>query len=288
MKRRLEMVRLDPDRLRRNGVIAYEAILTASAEFFENGTEADRAARLVAWTKAQVNWADDRYGPLRVASMVLHQDEKTPHIHLVVLPLEVKSDRRRTDREPRWSLVGRTISGPGRFDQVQDDYAAAMAPFGLVRGVRGSGRKHEPVPVYLARMARKEQEVDEARIMVISERNALSENRRVLATKAADLDRMAQDQAGAAFRQEREEEDRRRRLDWDRDAMFATVAAERRKVAAERLALKQERIEHAERIAAKRRLSLAIAMSCGRKWRRSTPCAIRSATTPMQLVPMRR
>ena len=118
VKRHLRGAKLDPDRLRKNGVIAFEAILSASAEFFEAGSDEERAGRLTAWKTAQRDWALKRYGAHRVASMVLHVDEKVPHIHLVVLPLEVKRDGRRKDADARWSLVGRTISGPGRFDEV--------------------------------------------------------------------------------------------------------------------------------------------------------------------------
>lgn len=161
--RALADVEIDIRKLRKNGVLAYEAILSASAAFFDRGTEEERAVRLEQWIKDQVAWATERYGARRVVSMVLHLDEKVPHIHLVILPLTVTVDGRRSDQTPRWGLVGRTISGPGMYDQVQDDYAAAMAHFGLVRGIKGSGRKHEPVVVYLARMAAKEKELDAAR-----------------------------------------------------------------------------------------------------------------------------
>jgi len=177
VKAQLRRLNIDPDHMRKNGVIAYEAILTASSDFFDRGTETEQRDRLDEWTQAQVAWAKDRYGIHRIASMVLHVDEKTPHVHLVLVPLDVKVDKRRADRAIRWSLVGRMISGPGQFDEAQDVYAAAMAPFGLVRGTRGSGRKHEPVPVYLARMAGKEREVDAARTAIVAETAALTVQR---------------------------------------------------------------------------------------------------------------
>jgi hypothetical protein len=191
VKQHLRTAKIDPGRLRKNGVIAYEAILSASAEFFDAGSAEERAGRLTAWKAAQRAWALKRYGAHRVASMVLHVDEKVPHIHLVVIPFEVKTDGRRKDGEPRWSLVGRIISGPGRFDEVQDEYAAAMASFGLTRGVRGSGRKHEPVPVYLARMAAKEQAVDVAAEALDRDRATVSADRARLAVAQNALDARA-------------------------------------------------------------------------------------------------
>lgn len=228
VKRLLRNVKLNPDQLRKNGVIAYEAILSASPAFFEQGTPDEQAKRLTDWTAAQVTWAKERYQLHRIASMVLHTDEKTPHIHLVVVPLEVKSDKRCSDKTTmRWKLVGRTVSGPGRFDEAQDAYAVAMAPFGLVRGVRGSGRKHEPVPVYLKRMAAKERDVDEARETV----------RQDAAVVAADQQQNMRDRDALV-------------IGFDRLAQSTAVTAgDRRKLAAERDALDKVKAAHAAKVA---------------------------------------
>ena len=185
---RLRHLDIDPNRLRKNGVIAYEAVLTASPEFFDGGDAAAQEKRVDEWAKAQVAWSVKRYGNHRIISMVLHLDEKTPHIHLVVMPLEPKCDRRRKNREIEWSLIGRSISGPGRFDEVQDDYAEAMAPFGLQRGVRKSGRKHEPVSVYLARLAAKERALDCDRKKLFAEQETVAADRAQLALDRASLD----------------------------------------------------------------------------------------------------
>lgn len=181
-------VGIDPAKLRKNGVLAYEAILSASAAFFERGDEQERRERLDRWIAEQVKWALGRYGVLRVVSMVLHVDELVPHVHLVLLPLEAKPDARFADKDRiRWNLVGRTISGPGKFDEAHDAYAAAMAQFGLVRGIKGSGRKHEPVPVYVARMKQKEIELDGARAQHAAH---VIEDERRLAAQRDEVQRM--------------------------------------------------------------------------------------------------
>ena len=223
MKRHLRGAKLDPDRLRKNGVIAFEAILSASAEFFDAGTDEERVGRLTAWKAAQRDWALKRYGAHRVASMVLHVDEKVPHIHLVVVPLEVKRDGRRKDADARWSLVGRTISGPGRFDEVQDEYAMAMAPFGLSRGVRGSGRKHEPVPVYLARMAAKERAVDADRADALRDRTAARAERDHAEAMREEVERRERELAARAEQLEREDTTRRRRFEQERDVWLFSI-----------------------------------------------------------------
>jgi hypothetical protein len=163
LRERLREHGLDPDRIRKGGVIAYEGVLTASRAFFEEGSAEDRQARLDAWAAAQVEFVLDRYDTRRIVSLVLHLDELTPHMHLVVLPLELKADGRRGDEIERWSLVGRTISGPGQYQKLQDDYAAAMEPFGLQRGIAGSGRKKRPVKEYLEELAAKEAAAEEAK-----------------------------------------------------------------------------------------------------------------------------
>jgi hypothetical protein len=244
VKRLLRVVKLDPDQLRKNGVIAYEAILSASPAFFEQGSPDEQAKRLTEWTAAQVTWAKERYQSYRIASMVLHTDEKTPHIHLVVLPLEVKSDKRWSDKTAmRWKLVGRTISGPGRFDEAQDAYAAAMAPFGLIRGVKGSGRKHEPVPVYLARLAAKERDVDDARETVRQDAVAVAaDQHRIMRDRDAlviGFDRLAQS-AAATAEDRRKLDDERDALEKARAAHAARVADDERRLAADRAAVRQQ------------------------------------------------
>lgn len=278
VKRKLRAVQIDPDQLRKNGVIAYEAILSASPAFFEAGTEIDRAERLDAWTKAQVAWAMERYGAHRIASLVLHEDEKTPHCHLVVLPLDVKSDKRCSDKSAmRWKLVGRTISGPGRFDEVQDVYSGAMAQFGLVRGIRDSKRKHEPVPVYLKRMAAKEAAVDDAQRQlnvglgeVAVERHQNGRDRETLDAGFAELmrtadltrdnrDRVAADaaaleaakkaHAALSAMQVRDLDAARQQLAFERQAAEADIAAQRRELDDERAALKREEVTRAAKVA---------------------------------------
>lgn len=260
VKVKLRAVDIDPDRLRKNGVIAYEAILTASAEFFDQGNDQAKRDRLATWKAAQRNWAIKRYGRHRIASMVLHQDEKTPHIHLVVIPLDVKSDKRRRDpNQVRWGLAGRTISGPGRFDEVQDDYAATMAPFGLKRGIRGSGRKHEPVPVYLARMAAKEQAVDADRAEVQRRRaQADVECARIEALRQ-EAERREREVASRAEQLEREDASRRRRFEQEVEVWRFSIDVDRRDVEAREaeVAAAEQRLAAGEADLASRQASFA-------------------------------
>jgi hypothetical protein len=150
LRNRLKDHGIDPASIREGGVVAYEAIITASPEFFAVGSAADQQKRLADWTAAQVDFVTKRYGSHRVVSMVLHQDEQTPHIHAVVVPLKHGVDRRRRDLAARWGLDGQILSARGEWRQLQTDYGKAMAPLGLSRGEESSTRKHLPFAVVLA------------------------------------------------------------------------------------------------------------------------------------------
>jgi len=143
---------IDPENLRKNGVIAYEAVLTASRDFFyrEGWSTQQRSENLTAWVYAQQDFLIAKYGGDRLVSLVVHLDEHTPHAHAVILPYQKAVDQRRGDGVERWSLVGRSIAGPGQFQRLQSEYAEAMAPFGLSRGEPDSGRKNKPVRDYMA------------------------------------------------------------------------------------------------------------------------------------------
>ena len=150
LRNRLKDHGIDPASIREGGVIAYEAIITASPEFFEAGSKVEQQKRLAGWTAAQVDFVTKRYGGHRVVSMVLHQDEQTPHIHAVIVPLKHGVDRRRRDLTARWGLDGQILSARGEWRQLQTDYGKAMAPLGLSRGEEGSTRKHQPYAMVLA------------------------------------------------------------------------------------------------------------------------------------------
>jgi hypothetical protein len=64
----------------------------------------------------------------------LHQDEVTPHVHAVVIP--VTADGR---------LSSRDVFSSKSLRQLQTDYAQAMAPYGMARGVHYSTAIHQDV-----------------------------------------------------------------------------------------------------------------------------------------------
>jgi hypothetical protein len=122
-----------PRTVREDQVRAVEIVLTASPDWFKRGE--DRQAEDVRgsqWVTDNLDFLKNKYGEKNVVSFTLHQDETTPHIHAVVIPLTEKG-----------RLSADTLFNPETLTQLQTDYAQAMAPHGLERGVEGSRRQHQ-------------------------------------------------------------------------------------------------------------------------------------------------
>lgn len=112
--------------------------------------------RLDEWCKANLVWLNKQFGKENVVSCVLHRDEKTPHLHATVVPiLKEKRTRRAREGEKKYNV---DHSGPRlscsdvmtrvKLRKYQDTYGAAMAPFGLERGIVGSLAKHKSSDQY--------------------------------------------------------------------------------------------------------------------------------------------
>jgi hypothetical protein len=122
-------------RLRNDAVRAVELVLTASPEAFPR--EPHRHAKDVRgkdWVLDNFNLVRQHFDEKNVVSFTLHQDEVTPHIHCVVVP--VTTDGR---------LSSRDVFSPKSLRQLQTDYAKAMEPHGLERGIKYSTAIHEDV-----------------------------------------------------------------------------------------------------------------------------------------------
>lgn len=188
---------------RRNAVLARELLMTASPEWLRAGGPPGQPAdpaRVSQWAEAALAWARDEFGTDRVVSAILHNDEATPHVHLIVVPSVQRTrgprkprsqdpTRRRQPRAPRevWTLDHDAVFG-GRLEMIarQDRHAAALAPLGLARGVSGSRRKHEPLARLHARQREDAAAAAEARATAEREGGATAAGRRrVEAARAA-------------------------------------------------------------------------------------------------------
>lgn len=129
------------ERRNRDTVLCREIVLSASPSHFRPGREhiggAYEPDRVKAWANASLAWAK-RQWPDQLASAVLHLDEQTPHMHLLVVP-RVKS------AAGVWKLNSKALFDRERLRELQTGYGEAMAPLGIRRGEPGSQAQHSEV-----------------------------------------------------------------------------------------------------------------------------------------------
>lgn len=100
-----------------------------------------------AWIDANIKFVKEEFGVKNIVRFTLHLDEKTPHIHAVVVPLT--KDGRLSAKEIMGDKSG--------MSERQTRYADQMKPFGLERGIVGSKAIHNSEGWYLGQQ-KKEQE----------------------------------------------------------------------------------------------------------------------------------
>ena len=124
-----------------NNVVADELLFTATNEFFKNMTRDD----IKEWadTCMEFVYNDLGYKKEQVLHATVHLDEKTPHIHCVVVPLIKKYDKR-TNTERCTISKKQYIKDKIHLSELQDKYHARLVSKGydLERGIKGSDRKH--------------------------------------------------------------------------------------------------------------------------------------------------
>lgn len=125
--------------VRKNAVMAIEVMLTASPGYFRpedpaaSGHFDVEKTRL--FTLQSMAWAEAQFGAENIVSAALHVDESTPHLQLIIQPID-----------PRGRLnASYWLDGNRKLSQMQDDFADHVASLGLLRGLKGSLAEHSPV-----------------------------------------------------------------------------------------------------------------------------------------------
>ncbi|MEN5059089.1 MobV family relaxase [Sphingobacterium kitahiroshimense] len=93
------------------------------------------------WVKANYDFACREFGKNNIVRVTLHLDEKTPHLHIVAVPLT--EDGRLSAKE--------IFGDVQKLSARQDRYAEAMKSFGLERGIKGSKSVHTSEGWYIAK-----------------------------------------------------------------------------------------------------------------------------------------
>jgi hypothetical protein len=125
--------------IRKDAVKSLSIVMTGTHEIMK---ELETKGKLKEWIQDNGKFLSERYGRQNIVSLHLHMDERTPHLHAVIVPLT--KDGRLSARE----IVGNRKD----FQLLQDNYAAQMAHFGFVRGEKYSRAKHEDVKEYYKRV----------------------------------------------------------------------------------------------------------------------------------------
>ena len=109
-------------RTRKDSVRFVDTLITASPEFFEGKTKKE----ILAYYTHACRFMEERIGKQNIISAVVHMDEKTPHMHLVFVPLT--SDNRLSARDifrTRVSLFAPKNSTSAYFSSTVPPHHAA-------------------------------------------------------------------------------------------------------------------------------------------------------------------
>ena len=127
------MARIDSYLPRKNAVIGYDFLMTASPEWFTGKTPEE----VDAWKRDSVSWLQETFGRDNVIGLVFHHDESTIHAQALIIP--------------EWQhklCAAHYTDGRAKMRALWTSYAAAMAKHGLKRGKLYSPAEHKAIKEY--------------------------------------------------------------------------------------------------------------------------------------------
>ncbi len=236
-------------------VLALEFVISASREVFEGLDKAEYDRKLWQFIVCAAFAFGERFKISgQTVSMALHEDERTPHLHVVVVPLVHEPDNRRTDKRPVYRLSAkRIIGGRGDMAREQTRFASHFERLGLERGKHRSGARHVSNREHEARLetARQGALAEQSQLQIERERVSATEDR--LRTErdalAADKKRIAQERLAIATERVRLKEEGER-LEGERaaTALQKTEAEELKRRAIRRTEVLRDLLEAGERL----------------------------------------
>ncbi len=125
--------------IRKDAVTHLNIILTGSHEEMKTISSNKDFSE---WLKDNYHFVCKQYGKENIVDFTLHMDERTPHLHCVVVPLT--SDGRLSAKE--------VMGNRDKMTQLQDDYGNAMQKFNLQRGIKGSKATHDSIKEFYGRL----------------------------------------------------------------------------------------------------------------------------------------
>jgi hypothetical protein len=134
-----------PQKRRKDAVEVVELLVTGSPEALAAMAQSDQDA----YFARSMRWIEARFGAKNVRLAVVHRDETTPHLQVLLTPIDPKTGQ---------LVANKYIGGPSGLRQMQTDFAEKVGQkFGLVRGLErlpGQERvKHTTMRSYYAAIA---------------------------------------------------------------------------------------------------------------------------------------
>jgi hypothetical protein len=132
--------------IKKDSVLAIDLVITASPEFFGEWHKNDKLTiegkkKIDAWKKVQLDFVVKKFGADAVKLFILHLDETTPHIHILLSPEETKTLKYKNQyglKEKKVSTLNANRWNPVFWKKFVTDHAKANEKFGLKRGKEGS------------------------------------------------------------------------------------------------------------------------------------------------------
>ena len=123
-------------KIRKDAVLVSEFLITSDTDFFDKLSPEDQKR----YFETAKDFIADRYGQQNVIYATVHNDEKTPHMHVGIVP--VTEDGRLSAKE----VIGNRM----QLVKLQDAFNAHVNTHGfdLERGLSRSGRKHLDMPKF--------------------------------------------------------------------------------------------------------------------------------------------
>lgn len=135
-----------PEKVRKNGVRAVELMMTMSPEAMQK-----KDFNPVRYLHDCHKWAKEKFGAENVFFAGWHFDEKTPHISILLTPIDEKG-----------KLNARSyFGGREKMTALQDEfYEKVGKKHDLDRGIKGSKAKHQTIKQYYEKQNQKDLELE--------------------------------------------------------------------------------------------------------------------------------
>lgn len=138
-----------PEKIRKNGVRAVEFMMTVSPEVMSR-----KDFNATKYLNACNRWACEKFGKENVFFMAYHKDETTPHISILLTPIDENGKLN----------ARKFFGGRDKMRELQDDFHNKVGKeFGLDRGLRGSKAKHQSIQKYYQKLNERNEEIDDVK-----------------------------------------------------------------------------------------------------------------------------